>query len=86
MITVTVKQLSAEIIGEFMFGKFMWIFFKYLQMRQSHISMQVVFKWRSGLLQMFAVKHLDIQHIQLHAIAKQKLPIVLHITGLLWHY
>lgn len=64
MITVTVKQLSAEIIGEFMFGEFMWTFFKYLQMRQSHISMQVAFKRRSGLLQMFAFA--DIQHIQLH--------------------
>lgn len=55
MIAVTVRQLSAEIIGVFM--SVMWTLFKYLRMRQSPISMQAVFKLRSGLLQMFALKH-----------------------------
>lgn len=47
MIAVTVKQLSAEIIGGFM--PFMWTLFKYLQMRPSSISMQVASELRSGL-------------------------------------
>lgn len=47
MIAVTVKQLSAEIIGGFM--PFMWTLFKYLQMRPSSISMQVSSELRSGL-------------------------------------